>query len=46
MFADRRQAWLLELPLGGGGQSDHGRDKGFKARYGFSALKTMAARHG
>ena len=36
----------LELPFGGTGLSGHGREKGFEALYGFSALKTVAARHG
>ncbi len=36
----------VELPFGGTGQSGHGREKGFEALYGFSALKTVAARHG
>ena len=36
----------VELPFGGVGQSGHGREKGFEALYGFSQLKTVAARHG
>jgi aldehyde dehydrogenase (NAD+) len=36
----------VELPFGGVGQSGHGREKGFEALYGFSALKTVAAFHG
>lgn len=36
----------VELPFGGTGKSGHGREKGFEALYGFSALKTVAARHG
>ncbi len=36
----------VELPFGGFGQSGHGREKGFEALYGFSALKTVAAHHG
>ncbi|ASJ71044.1 aldehyde dehydrogenase family protein [Granulosicoccus antarcticus] len=35
----------VELPFGGTGQSGHGREKGFEALYGFSTLKTVAARH-
>jgi len=35
-----------ELPFGGTGLSGHGREKGFEALYGFSAVKTVAARHG
>ncbi len=35
-----------ELPFGGFGKSGHGREKGFEALYGFSALKTVAAHHG
>jgi len=35
----------VELPFGGVGQSGHGREKGFEALYGFSTLKTVAARH-
>ena len=36
----------VELPFGGMGKSGHGREKGFEALYGFSVLKTVAARHG
>ncbi len=36
----------VELPFGGVGQSGHGREKGFEALYGFSAVKTVAAWHG
>lgn len=36
----------VELPFGGVGQSGHGREKGFEALYGFSTLKTVAAKHG
>ncbi|PWJ18075.1 aldehyde dehydrogenase family protein [Jannaschia seohaensis] len=36
----------VELPFGGVGKSGHGREKGFEALYGFSQLKTVAARHG
>jgi len=36
----------VELPFGGTGKSGHGREKGFEALYGFSALKTVAAYHG
>ncbi|MFN2305539.1 MAG: aldehyde dehydrogenase family protein [Paracoccaceae bacterium] len=36
----------VELPFGGRGLSGHGREKGFEALYGFSVLKTVAARHG
>ena len=36
----------VELPFGGVGKSGHGREKGFEALYGFSQLKTIAARHG
>lgn len=35
----------VELPFGGVGKSGHGREKGFEALYGFSRLKTVAARH-
>ncbi|MFY0635131.1 MAG: aldehyde dehydrogenase family protein [Vannielia sp.] len=35
----------VELPFGGVGRSGHGREKGFEALYGFSTLKTVAARH-
>ncbi|QDC08828.1 aldehyde dehydrogenase family protein [Oceanicola sp. D3] len=36
----------VELPFGGVGRSGHGREKGFEALYGFSQLKTVAAKHG
>jgi len=36
----------VELPFGGTGLSGHGREKGVEALYGFSALKTVAIRHG
>jgi len=36
----------VELPFGGVGKSGHGREKGFEALYGFSVLKTVAAKHG
>ena len=36
----------VELPFGGIGKSGHGREKGFEALYGFSTLKTVAAKHG
>ncbi|WP_298495226.1 aldehyde dehydrogenase family protein [uncultured Maritimibacter sp.] len=36
----------VELPFGGTGKSGHGREKGFEALYGFSTLKTIAAKHG
>jgi aldehyde dehydrogenase (NAD+) len=36
----------VELPFGGVNKSGHGREKGFEALYGFSALKTVAAWHG
>jgi len=36
----------VELPFGGRGLSGHGREKGFEALYGFTTLKTIAARHG
>lgn len=35
----------VELPFGGVGKSGHGREKGFEALYGFSRLKTVAAKH-
>lgn len=36
----------VELPFGGVGKSGHGREKGFEALYGFTAVKTVAAFHG
>ena len=36
----------IELPFGGVKLSGHGREKGFEALHGFSALKTVAIRHG
>ncbi|MAY62277.1 MAG: aldehyde dehydrogenase [Rhizobiales bacterium] len=36
----------VELPFGGFGKSGHGREKGFEALYGFTALKTVAVWHG
>ena len=36
----------VELPFGGVGKSGYGREKGFKALYGFSHLKTIATFHG
>lgn len=35
----------VELPFGGVKSSGHGREKGFEALYGFSALKTVAIKH-
>jgi len=35
----------VELPFGGVGKSGHGREKGFEALYGFSTLKTVAAKY-
>ncbi len=36
----------VELPFGGYRSSGHGREKGFEALYGFTALKTVALHHG
>ncbi|UCE30634.1 MAG: aldehyde dehydrogenase family protein [Burkholderiales bacterium] len=36
----------VELPFGGFKHSGYGREKGFEALYGFTALKTIAIRHG
>ena len=36
----------VELPFGGFGKSGHGREKGFEALYGFTAVKTVAVWHG
>ncbi|MBI3709956.1 MAG: aldehyde dehydrogenase family protein [Proteobacteria bacterium] len=36
----------VELPFGGVRRSGFGREKGFEALYSFSALKTVAVRHG
>ena len=36
----------VELTFGGVKLSGHGREKGFEALYGFSALKTIAIHHG
>ncbi len=35
----------VELPFGGVGASGHGREKGFESLYGFSTVKTVAAKH-
>ncbi len=35
----------VELPFGGVRHSGHGREKGFEALYGFTALKTVVLRH-
>jgi aldehyde dehydrogenase (NAD+) len=36
----------VELPFGGVKHSGYGREKGFEALYGFTALKTVAIHHG
>lgn len=36
----------VEIPFGGVKSSGHGREKGFEALYGFTALKSVAIRHG
>ncbi|MDH3472118.1 MAG: aldehyde dehydrogenase family protein [Rhodospirillales bacterium] len=36
----------VELPFGGVKKSGYGREKGFEALYGFSALKTVVLNHG
>ncbi|HVF64376.1 MAG TPA: aldehyde dehydrogenase family protein [Casimicrobiaceae bacterium] len=35
----------VELPFGGTRHSGHGREKGFEALYGFTALKTVVLKH-
>jgi aldehyde dehydrogenase (NAD+) len=35
----------VELPFGGVRRSGHGREKGFEALYGFTALKTVVLKH-
>jgi len=35
----------VELPFGGVGWSGHGREKGIEGLYGFTTVKTVAARH-
>jgi aldehyde dehydrogenase (NAD+) len=35
----------VELPFGGFKHSGHGREKGFEALYGFTAVKTVVVRH-
>jgi aldehyde dehydrogenase (NAD+) len=35
----------VELPFGGFKHSGHGREKGFEALYGFTAVKTLVVRH-
>ena len=44
-FAAAFLAGLTLLPFGGMGWSGHGREKGFEALYGFTTVKTVAARH-
>ncbi len=36
----------VELPFGGFGHSGYGREKGFEALHGFTALKTVVLQHG